>query len=426
MLNNFKQKIRTSTGKKLVSNFFSLSSIQIASYILPLITIPYLVRVLGVEKFGLIAFAQVIIQYFIIFTDYGFGLSATKQIAEHREDELRVSKIFSSVLILKIIILCISFIMLSVFVFSFEKFSNDWKLYYLTFGLVIGQAIFPIWYFQGIEKMHITALVNIVPKLIFTIAIFIFVKNKDDYLLVPLIHSIGFLLAGGFSLWVALHYYKVSFTFPSIKLLKYQLKEGWHIFLGSISLNFSMLNITFILGILTTPTVVGYYAAVEKIIRPLASLNRPVINSIFPYMTNTAKTNPGKSYQFSKRICMLVSGIMFLVGVVLFAFSDRIVIFIFGEQFFASSIILKIMSIIPMLQSFIHIYAIPNMIIFDFKKVYSKIVFWGLILSLLSSFVLISLFESKGAAFTALLTDLFIFVGMRLYLQKSFSKKSMK
>ena len=418
MLNNFKQKICSSTGKRLLSNFFSLSGIQMASYILPLITVPYLVRVLGVEKFGLIAFAQAIIRYFVLFTDYGFGLSATKQIAEHREDKKHISEIFSSVLMVKLLLLLVSVILLSVFVFSFEKFAKDWQLYYLTFGIVIGQAMFPVWYFQGIEKMHITALINIVPKVIFTISIFIFVRSTEDYLYVPLINSLGFLLAGLLSLWLAISRFKVSFLFLNFEQMKYQLKEGWHIFLGNISSTFSTLNITFLLGIMTNPTMVGYYAAVEKIIRPLASLNSPVINSIFPHLFYTAKSDPEKAFTFSKKISLLVSGIMFAIGFVLFIFSDQIVNIVFGEQFQDSSMILKIMAFIPMLHSLIHIYMLPNMIIHNFKKAYSKILFFSFLLSLLSSYVFIKFFTSKGAAFAALLTDIFVLTAMGLYLKK--------
>ena len=411
-----KEKFNFSTKGRLLLNFFSLSSIQLVSYILPLITIPYLGRVLGAEKFGLITFAQAIIQYFVIFTDYGFGLSATKQIAEHRENKNYIDEIFSSVFIVKMLILAVSIVVLSIFIFSFEKFAKDWQIYYLTFGIVIGQSISPIWYFQGIEKMYITALINIIPKVIFTISIFIFVKSNRDYLYVPLINSLSFLLAGAVSLWIAINYFKVSFNFPTFKQIKYQILEGWHVFLGIISSNFSILNITFFLGVLTNPMIVGYYTAVEKIIRPLTLLCRPVISAIFPYLSNTAKRCPKRAYVFSKKVALLISGIMFLVGIVIFVFSDTIVLIVFGEKFHPSSIVLKIMAFIPMLHALIHIYAIPNMIIFNFKKVYSRILFFNFLLNILLSYIFIKLFSLKGAAFVALLIDIIVLFSMSLYL----------
>jgi len=422
MFKNYKKNSYSKTKIKLLTNFFSLSSMQIVSYILPLITIPYLVRVLGVEKFGLIAFAQTIIQYFVLFTDYGFGLSATKQVAEHRDNKNKVIEIFSSVLFIKFCMTLVSFFVLSLIVFNFEMFEKDWLLYYLTFGVAVGQAMFPLWYFQGIEKMHITALVNIVPKLIFTLCIFIFVQNKDDYLYVPLISSLGFIVAGLISLWLALYHFKVSFVFPTMAEVKHQLYEGWHVFLGGLSSNFSLLSVTFILGVLTTPVMVGYYAAVEKIIRPLASLSRPIINSIFPYLSSSAKLNHKKAYEFSRKISLYAFVFMFMIGIILFIFSDHIVLLVFGKEFGVSSSILKIMAFVPALRSLIDIYGIPNMIIFDLKKVYSKIMFFGLFFSLLTSLILVEIYAAEGAALSVLLTDIVILSLLHLYLSMHIKK----
>lgn len=382
-----------------------------------MITIPYLVRVLGVEKFGLIAFTQALVQYFVIFSDYGFGLSATKEIAEHRNTPTNLTEIFSSVLVIKLVFVLVSFFLLSLLVFNFEQFSEEWKLYYLTFGIVVGQALFPVWFFQGIEKMHITALVNIIPKIFFTFSIFFFVNSPEDYLYVPLINSLGFILAGVLSLWLAFGRFDARFSFPSKDQMIYQLKEGWHIFLGSISSNMTMLNITFLLGILTNPTMVGHYAAVEKIIRPLSSLTRPVINAIFPHLVNMAKTDPQKAVNFSKKVAFSVSALMFIFGLGLFFFSDTLVRFVFGEAFDYSSIILKIMAFIPMIRALIDVYSVPNMIIFNFKKPYSKILFLGSIVSLIVSYVAIEYYAVNGAALAGIITDLVILMSMAAYLK---------
>lgn len=422
MPNNFSEKLNNTINKKLLSNFFSLSSIQLVSYILPIITIPYLVRVLGVEKFGLIAFAQAIIQYFIIFTDYGFGLSATKEIAQENGNKKKINQIFSSVIIIKAFLVLVSFLILLFLTHFIDIFKEEAFLYFMTFGVVIGQAIFPVWYFQGIEKMHITAIINILPKIIFTLSIFIFVTSPDDYVLVVIINSLGFIISGLLSLIIAFKKYNVKLNIVSFRDIKKQFYEGWHIFIGIISSNFSMLNVTFFLGILTNPILVGYYSAVEKIIRPLASLNRPIISAIFPHLSKISVNNKKNSYDFSKKITFYVSLIMGIMGLILFIFSNQIVLILFGKEFTNSSDILKIMAFIPMIHSIIHIFLIPNMIVLNYKKIYSRIVFYSFILSVIFSYILITLYGVIGASFTTLFIDFFTMIAMIIYLRLKESK----
>ena len=104
--------IRNEDGKKLIKNFSFLFSVNIANFILPLLTFPYLVRVLGIEKFGLLSFATSIITYFLILTDYGFNLTATKEISINRNNKKKLNVIFSNVISLKVLIMTIGFLFL--------------------------------------------------------------------------------------------------------------------------------------------------------------------------------------------------------------------------------------------------------------------------------------------------------------------------
>ncbi len=120
LINKIKNIANTEDKKRLASNFFSLSVLQIFSYILPLLTLPYLLRVLGVETFGLVSFAAAFIIFFNILVDYGFNLSATREISIHRENKEKITEIYSSVLAIKFMLIFVSLIILSFIVFTFD------------------------------------------------------------------------------------------------------------------------------------------------------------------------------------------------------------------------------------------------------------------------------------------------------------------
>jgi len=214
------------TRKRLTGNFFSLSILQALNYILPLITLPYLVRVLGPEKYGLISFAQAFIAYFTILTDYGFGLSATREISINRENKEKASEIFSSVMIIKIFLGVLSFVILGLVLLSVPKFGNEWLLYIFTFGTVWQYSLSGMVFSRNREYEWITIL-NVIARGIFTVCIFIFIHSESDYLNVAIINSLGSIVAGIISLIIVFKNFKVKFVLPKFESIKYQLKEGW-------------------------------------------------------------------------------------------------------------------------------------------------------------------------------------------------------
>ena len=284
-----KDKVITPKEKKVVlENFTSLSTLQGINYLLPLLVLPYLIRVLGPEKFGLIAFAQALIQYFMIFTDYGFSLSATRKISLCKEQE-KISTIFSSVMTVKFILAAISYLILLLIINVIPKFKHDWLLYVFSFGAVIGNTLFPVWFFQGTEKMKYIAIINIAGGIIYTICIFIFVHSAGDYLLVPLLNSLFFLTTGIFGLYIAFREFDLEFIFQSYSDIRLELKTSWNIFISIVAINTYTTTRIFAVGLLTNNTLTGYYSIAERIAGvvqtfPLASLSQaiyPRISKIF-------------------------------------------------------------------------------------------------------------------------------------------------
>lgn len=325
--------------KVFFDNLISLSALQIISYILPLITLPYLVRVLGADKFGLVAFATSFIVYFQIFTDYGFTLSATREISLHRDDIGKVSEIFSSVMMVKLILLVLSFVLLVIIVFSIPLFSSDWLLYLVTFGTVLGNFLFPSWFFQGMERMRYITILNIVSSLIFTVFIFILVGKPSDYIYVPLLTSLGLIVAGVISLRIIIKDFKIKIHKPETDVIIKSFKDSTDFFLSRASISIYTSSNAFFLGLVTSNAMVGYYSAAERLYVAAQGLYQPLINALYPFMSKN------KDINFFKNIFNVTLLVTVVFSVLLFIFSPQIVHLLFGNGFQDSVLVLQIFSI---------------------------------------------------------------------------------
>lgn len=404
--------------KRLMENFLSLSFLQGMNYILPLITLPYLVRILGPEKFGLIGFAQAFIGYFVIFTDYGFNLSATREISINRQEKEKVSEIFSSVMVVKFLLLIMSFFVLTLTLVFIPKFNHDWPVYLFTFGMVLGNIFFPTWLFQGMEKMKYVTFLNIISKLVFTIFIFIFIKNADDYLYVPLISSLGFLLAGILGLWIAFKDFGVKLELPNFESVCHQFKEGWHIFISTAAMSLYTVGNAFILGLFANNTLVGYYSAAEKIIKAAEGLLTPVSQTVYPYISKIVQESKEKALKFIRKLLFYIGIGSFIASLLIFIFAPQIVKIILGSQYQESAIILRIFSFLPFIIGLSNVFGIQTMLTFNLKEVFSKITIVGGLINVALAAALAYFYQHIGVAAAVLLTEIFITVSIFSYLRK--------
>lgn len=382
MLNKIKNIANTEDKKRLLSNFFSLSVLQGANYILPLLTLPYLVRVLGVEYFGLLAFTGATIAYFGVLTDYGFNLTATREVSIHRENKERIIEIFSSVMIIKVMLMFLSFFLLVVLVFSFEKFSKDWIVYLLTFGTIVGQVLFPVWFFQGMERMKYITYLNILSKSIFTVAIFVFVQEQSDFWIVPLLTSVGAIVAGVWSLILVKKEFQVYFKFQSLKTVKKYFIEGWHVFVSRFYVSLYTTTNVLLLGLFTNNTAVGYYSISEKIVIAIGGLFEPVNQTIYPYLAKKYKENFSSFVLFLKNISIIMLVTSFSLVLISQFFKDDIVYLIYGSYNNEISLILSIFLIRVLTFPFGPLFS-NSLIIMSRKKEFMKVMNYTVLLDLL-------------------------------------------
>ncbi len=416
MINNL-----SADKKRLVSNFFSLSSVEAANYLFPIITLPYLVRILGPEKYGLINFAQSLAYYFVILTDYGFNLSATKEVSVNRDDAHKVSSIFNSIMAVKLALMAASIVIMGLLVFFVPKFRQDWLIYVFSFGAVIGNLLFPIWLFQGMERMKTIALLNLAARTIFLTAVFVFIRNEKDFIYVPLITSFGSVVSGIMSLVIASRMFGIVFSLPSWKSCKQALKDGWHVFISTVSVSLYTSSNAFILGLFTNNTIVGYFSAAEKIITFINKAFNPLLASVYPHISKTAAIAKEVAVLKLRKLFVLVILLSFVVFIVVLLFSRKMVSLILGPGYLDSIIIVRILSPLVFILPVSYIFANLALLPFNLNRYYAKIYIIGGLLNVVLLLTSLYFFRAgaSGAALSVLITQAVITVLMFVVLRRN-------
>lgn len=407
---------------KLYENIFSLISLRGLEYILNFILYPYLLRTIGVDRFGEIAFTQAIIQYFIILIEYGFNMTAPRDIAKNFLDKNKVKEIFSNVLACKLLIL-IGITTTTIFVyFMLVNIYNNYinvLLFLAMYISVIGNVIFPIWFFQGIQEMRYITLINILSRVIVLILNFLFVKTSDDYIIAAFFQSITIFIAGIFSFIILIKKYKYVFILPNVKVMKVYMKEGWSVFLSTIAINIYTSTNIVLLGVFSNSIIVGYYSTANKIIDCVRGLMNAITQAIYPYISNRLKELKKENSILIKRIRNGYCGLCCFISIFIYFFSEYIIIILFGESYRESVFLLKMMSVIPFIVSISNIYGIQIMMNFGYQKEFSKIIILAAIIDLVMVFPMVFILKAEGIIITSILVEFIVTILTVFFVKKN-------
>lgn len=328
-----------------LKNLTSLLTVQGLNYLLPLLTLPYLVRVIGVEKFGVLSLALAVIAFFLVITDYGFNFTATREVSLNKGNKIELIKIFNSVMIIKFLLVIISLVALIVLVLSVDKFGQELLIYLFTFGLVIGQVLFPIWFFQGIEEMKFITIINTLSKIISTLSIFVFIKKPEDYLWVPFLNSVGAIVGGCYSLYLVQKKFGIRFERQTRAELLKHLKGGGNLFLTTMLSTLLTSSGLLILGFYASNTVVGMYSAIEKLFKAVVGLFAPLTQALYPISCNQFQKEADSQQKYMLKLLGGMSVIALIVSISIACFSGQIIALLYGEAMVKYSYILQAMMI---------------------------------------------------------------------------------
>lgn len=310
----------------IFENFTYITALQVFVMITPLITYPYLVRVLGKELYGWVITAQVVASYCSILIDFGFKSVSARHVSIFRHDKEKLSEIISTILTLQGILWLCSMVIYVAVVCLIPSYRQHLWLFLFAFGLTFNELLFPQYFFQGIEKMKYITILNIVIRLVFVGLVFLFVKAADDYVFVPLLSAIGYFIGGCLALYVVFKREDLSFKKPSFANMKYYMKDASPIFFTDVictikdKLNYILLGACVGMGNVVVYDLGSKFTNV--LLKPASIVN----TVLFPKIAKERNVR-----LFKKAATLLVLGVTVLV-VVLNLFLPEVVHFFIAED----------------------------------------------------------------------------------------------
>lgn len=349
----------------IIFNFSYLSILQVLNLLIPLITYPYLISIFKQELYGYIVFSQVIASYFAIFIAFGFSTVGIKEISINRNNTNKISEIVSSISLIKSFFLIVSFLVCLGIVMVVDV-PFKW-LYILSFWSCIGNVIFPVWFFQGIEQMKYITFISVINKLLVLLLIFIFIKTQTDIYLYPLINLFGTLASGGISFYLIYQKGIRLHLQPFATLLGY-LRESYHFFITDVFTQVYTNTAKTITGIFLGMREVAYYDLAEKIINIFKIPQTIIVQTLFP------RISIEKNIRFIKKVflgCIVFSLITYLI---LFLGSEYFVSFLSKGNMPEATHVVRILGLVIVCIAVSSSICFFLMIPFGFKKVFTRLI----------------------------------------------------
>ena len=408
---------------KILKNYLYNVSYQLLAIILPLITVPYISKVLGAEGVGRYSLTFANTQYFVIFGMIGLSLYGNRQIAYVRDNKEKLKETFFSIYTLQLITTGSSLLIFFTYTYFFN--SGDYRTLYLIQSINIIAAMIDVsWLFMGLEEFKKTVIRNTLVKLISLASIFIFVKDKNDLIIYTAILSISNLL-GNLSLWFYLPE-KVGKKYIKPVDIKKHFKASIALFIPQISIQVYILLDKTLLGLMTNTVDVGYYENAQKLYKVAITIATSIGTVMMPRIANiVAQGNMKMVKDYIRKSFFFVTAISVPLMFGLMAISNELCPWFFTTEFQGIEELVKVYSVVILLVSWSNVLGTQLLVPMNKTKEFTISVTCGAIVNLVLNLIFLKQYGSLGACYTTVAAELTV-TGVQLwYVRKIMPLKRM-
>jgi PST family polysaccharide transporter len=392
--------VSKSSGKtvSLKANIFWLYGLLGLNYLIPAALLPYLVHVLGIERYGLITFAQSISWYFLIAVDFGFNFTAQREIAIHAESREEVSRVFWTTMIIKSVFLVVGFCLLLGLIWFVPRFRADAPVFLAAYVAVVGNALFPVFLFQGLQKMQSITIITGIARIIAAALTFLLVRHRGDVVIATLLQSGGFLLSGIIGFAVVLRSHVGSVAWPTRKDLIRTVVDGRHVFVSNASITLFTNTNTFLVGLLAGTSQAAYFSLGDKFIRGIVGLLSPVVQAAYPHIIRLLSKSRDLGLLFFRRTVIRGVAAGLVIGLGLFVAAPWLARLGFGAHAGDVTPQLRVLSLFPAITVITYCMGTLGFIPLGLEKSYSRLLLGVGIANVALAFILIPHLGALGGA----------------------------
>jgi PST family polysaccharide transporter len=333
--------------RPLVSNAISLYAVQGLNYLVPLLLVPYLLRVLGPRSYGAIIFAQALMGYAVTVTDYGFNLTAARDISIVRDDAAAVARIYWTTLAAKLLLALVSFTFVAMIVLLTPRLRESWAVTACCGAMVLGSIAFPQWYFQGLERLRETAVIQALAKIVTALAVVAVIHSPSDVLAAAFIMSASQLAGVAAARCLGKSIAPKLFFRPTAADIRDALASGWHMFISGASVTLYAYTNTFILGLICGEQAVAVYNVGYRVVIALQSLVNPVAQAVYPRASLLFNKDPAQAWLLITRVARLLMPAIAAASVLLAVLAPYVVEIVAGPAYAEAVPVLRILCIMP-------------------------------------------------------------------------------
>ncbi|KJW11653.1 polysaccharide biosynthesis C-terminal domain-containing protein [Levilactobacillus spicheri] len=395
---------------RVIKNYLYNAAYQVFILIVPLVTTPYLSRVLGPTGVGINSYTNSIIQYFILLGSIGVNLYGNREIAYVREDKSKLSQTFYEIFLMRSVAVIISYIAFLIFL----SFMNQYNGYYLAQSVSLIAVMFDIsWFFMGVENFLITVLRNFIVKIITLILIFTMVKSSNDLIIYILILSLSLLL-GNMTLFPSLKHYIGLPNFKSMKI-KRHIIPSIMLFAPQVAIQvYSVVNKT-MLGAMISVQAAGYFEQSDKIVKMVLAIVTATGTVMLPHVSNAyVKGEHEKTRTYLYKSFSFVTAISIPMFFGLSAVTPKFVPLFFTSKFVEVVPLMTIESIVILLIAWSNVIGSQYLLPTQQTKSYTISVVLGAVVNIIVNIPLIIVFGSEGAIIATVLSEITV-TGYQLF-----------